>query len=177
MSRHFKLTIGLIALLSGLLFLSYRYLRQKLGGVPMRPPTILKTKDVQAIKVDSVHHTITIQTPTGTKTEYARNPVIHIQKNGVVTIDRNLLGLELQPFLGVGYSDTTRLFLGMNGLHMGRFDIHGELGGVPDDTKVLIRPYIGLGYNFWSNTSLNMSVNPLTIYTVPQVAVFVSVRL
>jgi hypothetical protein len=174
MTLHFKrflVVSGLfVILLSGLFF----YLKSKIKDVT--PVRALPTNVKEQVSFNEKTHTLTVQTSKGVVKEYAKNPDVTIMKNGAVKIQRHLFGLENSPFLGLGYADCGRIFIGDNLFHVSRFDLSGSIGIVPDSRHTLLRPYFDIGYNFYSNTSFNLAIDPLTIYTVPQVAGFISVK-
>jgi hypothetical protein len=146
-------------------------------GSAAAPHAILPAKDTETVTYDSKKHVVTVVTAKGTTSEYANNPEVEIRKGGDVVIDRHLLGFENDWFFGAGYSDTTRLFLGDNFYHIYRFNFNGSIGGVPDSTKVYVRPYLGVGYNVWSNTSINLGIDPVNLLLgeKPGLAGFISV--
>ena len=146
----------------------------RLGG---KTPAVLPPGVTEKVTYNEKTHTLTVVTPTKTVTEYAKNPDVQLRKGGDVVINRHLTGFEQDFFLGVGYSDCGRIFLGLNFFHFSRFDVNVSLGGVPDDRRVLIKPYLGVGYNVYSNTSLNVAANPIAVaLSRPDIAVFVSIK-
>lgn len=177
---HFKryvVGVGVVIILMvGIFF----WLKHKIAKI--RNPsvvTIILPKDTkERVSFNEKTHILTVTTLKGTITEYARNPEVFIRNNGDVVINRHLLGLERDWFMGLGYADCPRIFLGVNLFHFSRFDIHASLGGASDSSRVLFKPYLGVGYNFWSNTSVNVSANPINfgVPYKPDIAVFLSVK-
>jgi hypothetical protein len=164
MSTHFKHFITVLCTAAVLLVASWFGLRRLLGGQYYNhAPTILRKNDKEAVSYNSNTHILTVQTPTGTKTEYTRNPVIHISKAGVVTVQRKLFGFERSPFIGLGYSDSLRGQLGVSWAYAWRFDVNTQLAISTDKTLVGIKPATSLSYNFYRNTSLFIGFNPLEL--------------
>lgn len=123
-------------------------------------------------------HTLTVQTKTKTITEYAKNPKVQFTDLGTVVIDRHLAGFENEPFMGVGLVlSGPRFFVGDNVFHLSRFDVQASVGVPFEKQTGFLRLYTGFGYEFWSNTSLNISVNPIAAaQALPDVALFLSTR-
>jgi hypothetical protein len=139
---------------------------------------VLPSNVKERIAFNEKTHTLTVQTATKTTTEYARNPDIQILKNGEVKVDRHLSGFENEPFLGGGYADTGRLFLGDNVFHFGRLDLMGAVGWTPDNRYSAIKAYAGINYLVYSNTSVGLGLNPITLAEQKiEIAGFISVRL
>jgi hypothetical protein len=122
--------------------------------------SVLAPADKEAVAYNSSTHILTVSTLKGTVTEYTRNPVIHIQKDGSVKIDRKLYGWEVNPFLGVGYGGGMRAQLGLGFFYAGRFDANTQLAFSATPGKVDIVPVMSLSYNAWRNTSLYVGTNP-----------------
>lgn len=169
--------IAFVICLLGAFFLLGRC-GKSIPAVP-KPNAVLPSNDKERITFNEKTHTLTIQTATKTVKEYARNPDIQIRKDGSVFLQRHLTGFEKEPFIGIGYSDTWRDYVGANVFHISRFDLIGAIGFAPSHQYVALKPYIGVGWNFWSHTSINLVVNPLSGLSVKGVEIggFVSVRL
>jgi hypothetical protein len=120
-----------------------------------------------------------VTTASGSVSKYSRSPDVEIRKDGSIKVDDNAWGLETRPFLAVGYSDTGRAYVGCNLFYIHQFDAAASLGWTADANKPAIQPMLSLGWNFWSNTSLNVGANPLPfiLQRKPEIAVFLSVRL
>lgn len=179
LSEHFKRSLKLIGGAVIVLLMVFAYLFHRLKGLERsssQAPAVLPRNVKERIVYNDKAHTITTETKTGTTTTYSTNPVITISDSNHVTIANHLLGTEFSPFAGFGWSNCPRVFVGIDALHFARIELHGELGISQDGHPGFIEPYLGIGYNVWSNTSLNLAVNPFTIYTVPQVAGFISLK-
>jgi hypothetical protein len=183
LSNHFKIALSGLLALSLFLFWVYRK-----GENAIRASGLsnhLKLDDKETLHFSEKTHTLIVTTAKGTVKMYAKNPDVEIKKDGSVVVNRHLLGLETSPFIGYGYSDTTRLFLGDNFFHVSRFDLHGALGipiylpiGPPEVHRdVFFKPYIGVSYNFWSHLNIHTDVNPLTIYRKPEIGLYLSITL
>ncbi len=158
MSSHFKISLALISVASMLLMAAGAWMANRLdrrGGAfqPIRS-LALSAKDREEVLYNSTSHILTIVTSSGTVREYTRNPDIHYQKDGKVIVNRKLFGLEVSPYLGVGYSSRANAYVGVNLLDAWRFDagVALALGGST-------RPLLSLGYNVWSNTSINVGLD------------------
>lgn len=179
MTKHFKCSLILLLIAAVSLIGGYQWLKQRLNGgllgtaFKVPPPVVLPKADKELVSYNDKTHRLTIVTADKTIIEYAKNPTVEIRKNGDVVVARHLLGFETESFLGLGYASRPTVFVGADIFHFSRLDIHGEIGF---DTSS-IRPYIGIGYNVWSNTSLNVSLNPFNLVAVkPDVAVFVALK-
>ena len=140
---------------------------------------VLPKQDKELISFNEKTHEITIQTAVKTIKEYAKNPVVEIRKDGSVDVSRHLAGFENGWFIGGGYADTGRLFLGDNVFHVGRFDLMGTIGWTPDNRYSAVRAFAGVNYLVYSNTSIGIMFNPVTLAVnhKPELGVLVSVKL
>jgi hypothetical protein len=180
LSRHFKISVGLLALLSLLLFGLYRYVAMRIKEVvPSRPTSVLPKNDKELVSFNEKTHTLTVITAQKTVKEYAVNPVVELRQNGDVVIQRHLAGLSFDPFLGGGYADTGRLFFGANFLHLSRLNVGGAVGWTADNRYASVQPFLSIGYNVYSNTSINGTLAPLSIGSAKGIEIggFVSVKL
>jgi len=186
-SKHFKFSALCLLILSLGLWFVYRKIARRINegrGGQVHTPTVLPQQDKERISYDEKTHTLEIQTATKdgkTKTvkEYARNPVVEIRKNGSVVVQRHLTGFENEPFLGVGYADTGRFFVGDNLLHLSRFDVVGAVAFTTNHRFTCVQPFVGVGYNLYHNTSVNLVVNPLSGLSVKGIEIggFVSIKI
>src|SRR5262245_29708751 len=104
-SGHFKRTMALVALLVIFLASGFLWLRHKIHDVFVPPQVLLPAKDKAIVSYDEHRHVVTVTTPTGTAREYGRNPTVEVRKDGTVKVNAHKWGMELRPYLGVGYSD------------------------------------------------------------------------
>jgi hypothetical protein len=183
LSKHFKISLGIIALVAIGLFVGYRYVLHRIAGISQTAkavspcPSVLPKADKERITFNEKTHILTVQTAKGMVKEYAKNPVVDIHKDGGASISRHLTGFENEPFIGFGYSDTGRIFLGDNVFHFSRFDLVGAISWTPVASAVSFKVYTGIGYNFYHNTSVNLALNPAMVVTkTPDIAGFISVR-
>lgn len=180
-SHHFKHSIRLIGVavllaLGAFLWLLHRLNRDTSGYVP--PGAVLGPHITERVVFNEKKHTLTVTTRKKTIKEYAKNPDVQITDKGDVILGRHLAGFENDWFMGAGYADCGRLFIGANVFHFGRFNLLGTVGFAPDTSKTLLRVYAGVGYNIWSNTSINVALDPVNLILSypPQVAGFISVK-
>ena len=178
-TKQFKISVGLLAFLSLLLFGLYKYVAMRLAkNDSQHSVAVLPNKDKEKISFNEKTHTLTIQTATKTTTEYARNPVVELRKDGSVSVSRHLAGFESEPFLGIGYADTGRIFVGDNVFHFSRFDLMGAVGWTPNNQYPAVKAFAGVSYAVYSNTSVGVCVNLDSIITKNvSIGGFVSVRL
>jgi hypothetical protein len=180
LSNHFKHSLKLIAVVLVLLFGAYGYLtyRVRVAVSSYKAQHDLPANVKGRMSFNENTHILTVVTKKKTVREYARNPIVTVTEDDKVIIERHVVGFENQFFLGVGYSDCGRVFIGDNFYHVGRFDLFGTLGIAPDTTQTVVKVYAGIGYNVWSNTSLNIGIDPVNAILSyrPAVAGFVSVR-
>jgi hypothetical protein len=179
MSQHFKLSLRGIAIVAVLVLSTFLYLRHKIHDVIMPPHITLPGNDKEVVTYNENRHIITVTTPAGTTTAYSRNPTVEIRKDGTVKTDANKWGPEVRPFLGVGYSDTGRAYAGCQFLYFYQLDAAASFGWTADANKSAFQPMLSVAWNFWSNTSINVGANPLSLagLSKPEIAVFLSVRL
>lgn len=179
-STHFKWSLRMIALVVTLLFGAFLWLKHKAEHIIQFPSTSsrsgLAKDERELITFNEKTHRVIVETSSGTVKMYARNPTVRVKKNGQVTIDRHLFGFESRPFIGIGYSDTTRALLGFEPFYVGAFDASLSLGISLDKTYVFAKPYVAVGYNCWDNLSVNAGVNPAGIKQL-DVVLFLSVKL
>jgi len=178
-SDHFKLSLKGLAIIALLLVGIFLYLRHRIHDVIVPPQITLPRNDKELIVYNENRHTITVTTPKGTETHYSRNPTVEIRKDGTVKVNVHTFGVELRPFLGAGYSDTGRAYTGCYLFYFRQFDAGASFGWTANANKPAFQPMLSIGYNVWSNTSINIGVNLLTIagLSKPEPAVFFSVRL
>jgi hypothetical protein len=178
-SDHFKHSLKVLGAIVVLLVGGYLWLRHKIHNVIVPPQIKLPLNDKEVIAYNENRHTISITTAKGTVQEYSRNPKVEIRKDGTVKVDSNSWGPELRPFLGVGYSDTGRVYTGCNLFYVHQFDAAASFGWTADSNKSAFQPMLSIGWNFWSNSSLNAGVNPIpfVLQRKPELAVFLSVKL
>lgn len=180
MSTHFKRSLGAIALgaviLAGL-FLWLKHRVERIIHIPSIPShTGLAADERELVTFNEKTHRVIVETSSGTVKMYARNPTVRIKKDGRVTVDRHLFGFEARPFIGVGYSDTTRALFGWEPFYWGAFDASVSVGLSLDRQYVFAKPYIAVGYNCWGNLSVNAGVNPTGIKQLDFI-LFMSVKL
>lgn len=101
-----------IAVFLGIIFMWGRY-----SGRAARPssiPVVLPGNDVEQIRVNPSTHQGIIVTPRGTQTFTLPDRVstIDVRKDGSVKVTSPQMGFETHPFVGVGYGQGTRLYLG-----------------------------------------------------------------
>jgi len=179
LSDHFKHTLAVIGAVVALLLGGYFYLKAHIRDVLMPPHVTLPANDKELVSFDVNRHTVTVTTDKGTTRQYSRDGAVEIRKDGTVKVDAHAWGTELRPFLGVGYSDTGRAYVGCHLFYFRQFDAGASFGWTADNRKPAFQPMLSIGWNFWSNTSLNIGINPLTIAGIskPEPAIFLSVRL
>jgi hypothetical protein len=179
LSDHFKHSLKAITAIAILLLGAYLWLRHRIHDIIVPPHVTLPKNDSELITYNENRHTITVTTPRGTETTYGRNPTVEVRKDGTVKVDANAWGAELRPFLGVGYSDTGRAYTGCYLFYFHQFDAGASFGWTADANRPAFQPMLSISYNFWSNTSINLGINPLTIARLskPEPAIFLSVRL
>lgn len=154
MSNHFTHSLAILGTAGVLLLAGWLGLRHVLeNNAPAG--LALQRNDKEAVSYDSTSHILTVITAKGTQKSYTRTPVIRIEKDGSVKIQKKTFGFEHAPFLGLGYSlsalSTHRnAYLGLNLVDAWRFD-----GGIAAALSPgYFRPLLEAQYNFYSNTSL-----------------------
>lgn len=181
MTKHFKISCATVLIMSlGLWFIYYRLAQQIKDSVPglAHTSSVLPQNVKERIVYDEKTHMLTVQTKESSVKEYAKTPVVEITKNGEIKVIRHVAGFENEPFLGGGYADAGRIFIGTNYFHFSRFDLIGAIGWTPDVRYSAVQPFVGIGYNLYHNTSLNVSVNPISLAQQKvEIAGFVSIRL
>lgn len=180
MTSHFKRSLGVIGVVCVLLAGVFLWLKHKTDTIVKLPSlpvhTGLRPDERELISFNEKTHRVTITTSSNTVKMYARNPTIRVKNDGKITVDRHLIGFEARPFIGVGYSDTTRALLGFAPFYWGAFDASVAVGVSLDKQYVFAKPYAAVGYNCWSNLSINAGVNPAAVQQL-DVILFMSVKL
>lgn len=179
LSSHFKHSLVLVGVFVALLLGAYIYLKHRIHDVIVPPQILLPKNDKAVITYDENRHRIGTTTASGTTWQYSRNPSVEIRKDGTVKVDAHTWGKELRPFIGLGYSDTGRGYVGCYLFYFRQFDAGISAGWTADNRKPAFQPMLSIGYNIWSNASINVGINPLTVagLSKPEPAVFLSVRL
>lgn len=184
MSTQFKYTLALSGLIAIVLLSVFFWLKRKVDSV-ITPPHIqipsksrLLPDDRQLIEFNEKTHRISVTDSSGTVKMYARNPAIHIKKDGRTTIDRHLFGFQSRLTAGVGYSDTIRGFIGYSPVYWRAFEASAAAGFTLDETHTFVKPYANVGYNFYGNLLINGGINPVSLFKkeIDYVA-FLSVKL
>lgn len=140
---------------------------------------VLPPGAVNKVIVNPQAHTLTVLTPGHSETLFlpSRPSDIIVYEDGHTKIEVSEYGFEEQPFLGPGFGDGKgRVYLGLNQFYFKRADFFWALGL---GTNYTVQPIIGIGYNFWSNTSINIGLNPVNsiLEEKPEYGVFLSVKL
>ena len=140
---------------------------------------VLPKNDVELITYNENKHVITVTTPKGTVKQYSRNPDVEVRKDGTVKVDDISHGWEIRPFIGLGYSDTGRAYTGCQLYYFHQFDAGASFGWTADNRYNAVQPMLSLSWNFYSNSSLHVGINPVSFVTEkkPEVGVFFSVKL
>lgn len=161
-SDHFKTTIKLLGLCAILLVGLFLWARHKWNNSVLaaaqpvaRATTLLTKQDREAVSYDSISHILTVATSSGTVRSYTRDPIIRIQKDGRVLVQKKLAALELAPFVGFGFADHARGYAGVYCVNVWRFDAGPAVGYYTGSARL----NIVVGYNFWRNTSVNVAVD------------------
>lgn len=125
---------------------------------------VLQPGQVEKVTVDPTKHTITIVTPTKTTTTYLpdRPTAIIENKDGSITVVDHKFGTEIRPYLGAGgdLENRVRIHTGVDFFYFHKFDLGTGLefdatSRQLQDTRI----DLNLSYNFWSNTSIAISVD------------------
>lgn len=124
--------------------------------------TILQPGQAEKIVVNPANHTIEIVTPKKTTTTYLPDRPTQIieNKDGSVTIVDHKFGVENRPFFGAGgaFDGTPRVYVGSDVFYFHRLDLGVGINTNPAELKD-VRVNLSLGYNFYSNTSIALSVD------------------
>lgn len=180
MTTHFKHSLGLIGLISAILLGLFLWFRHKLEGPIYLPSnsghTGLAKDEQELVEFNEKTHRVSVVTSSGTVKMYARNPTVRIKKDGRVIVDRHIFGFEARPYIGIGFSDTSRAMLGFQPVYWGAFDASVALGISVDGSSVFAKPYVAVGYNCWGNLSVNGGVNPAGVKQL-DVILFLSIKL
>jgi hypothetical protein len=122
---------------------------------------VLAPTDNAKVVIDPKHHRITTITRTGPVKETYLPPhvtSVTIDKSGKVTVHARAWGTEASPFIGFGYSDRTRLVVGVGLLYWHNWE--GNLAVAPTISGPFsIRLAALVSYNVYSNTSLYVGVD------------------
>ena len=122
---------------------------------------VLQPNQTNQITVDSTHHTITVVTPNGTTTNHLSDTtVVTTDNHGAVTIYNPSWDFKMHPYLGVGgdLDWKARIHTGVDFIGFRRLELGAGLvfnATSLKDTRVALN----LGYNFYSNTSVALSID------------------
>jgi hypothetical protein len=129
--------------------------------------TVLTPDQKEKIIVDPVKHTLTVVTKksdgtTQTKTTFLpdRPTTVTEDNNGKLSIVDHKFGTEIRPYLGVGgaLDGTPRVHIGADLWYFHKLDLGLGLDTNPSNLKY-VRANLNLSYNFWSNTSVAISLD------------------
>ena len=129
--------------------------------------TVLTPDQKEKITVNPENHTITITTKksdgtTQTQTTFLpdRPTSITEDNNGKLSIIDHKYGTEIRPFLGIGgaLDGTPRVHVGADLWYFHKLDLGLGLDTNPSHLKD-VRVDLNLSYNFWSNTSIAVSID------------------
>ena len=152
--------IGLSILLGLFGFRCCRKVQQKQDK--QATSTVLQPGQIEKIVVDPTKHEITIITDKGTANTYLPDRPTQIieNKDGSITVIDHKFGVEIRPFIGVGgaFDCTPRVHIGADVFYFHKLDLGIGINTNPSELKD-IRTDLSLGYNFWSNTSVALSVD------------------
>lgn len=150
------------------------------NGIVKRPsgPIVLPPGTTEQVVIDPVKHQLIITTPKGTTTQTLpdRRSTFDVTTNGTVKVSAAQFGYEARPYLGIGAEGGLRAYLGCDLFYFKKLDIGLGIGLPPFQRSNWqisdIRPLLNVGYNLWSNTSLNVGLD-----TSKNVHVFLTVRI
>jgi hypothetical protein len=156
-----KIAIITVAVLLGLFgFKACRKVQQKQDKQATN--TVLQPNQKEKIVVDPTTHEIIITTDKGTTKTYLPDRPTQIieNKDGSITVIDHKFGVEIRPFIGVGgaFDCTPRVHVGADVFYFHKLDLGIGVNTNPSELKD-IRTDLSLGYNFWSNTSVALSID------------------
>lgn len=179
LSTGFKRTLATIAIIGLLLLAAFVWIRHTIQQVfPAPSHSILPANTKERITYDENKHVIAVTTAKGTTASYSRNPTVEIKNDGTVKVDSNAWGLEADPFLGIGYQETGRLYLGVNGFYYRQFDAFAAIG-IPFNGDHSIKPLVGASWNVFRHSSIGVGLNPFNaiLRERPEFGVLLTVKL
>ena len=122
------------------------------------PAAVLPSNDVEQIHVDPSTHRLTVVTRKGSQrmTLPDRASTIDVRKDGTVKVTAPQMGFETRPFVGLGYGQGTRLYLGADLAYWKRLDVGLGIGtpNFLDRSSQKFNDFrLGafISFNFWSN--------------------------
>jgi len=179
MTEHFKRSLKALTVLAALLVGDYLWFRHSIHDIIVPPQITLPRNDKELISYNENRHIITVTTTKGITRQYSRDPSVEVRSDGTIKVNDHAWGTEFRPFLGVGYSDTGRAYIGTNLLYFRQFDFGASFGWTADNRHSAFQPMLSLGWNFWSNTSLDVGVNPaaFVLSHKTEIAVFLSIKI
>ena len=126
-----------------------------------KPHAVLPRDVKEQVSINSEKHTVTVTTQTGSKTEFAKDPIISVNKTGDVSVSRGVYGAEHLPSLGIGYGGDARLYLGASVYYVYELELNTQLAfALSPHAPAFVEPVLSVGYNFYGNTSVFIGVNP-----------------
>lgn len=155
------------------------FLWGRCGRTPVRnpqQPTVLPVNDRETITVDPIHHRIEVLTASGLKTETLpdRKSTVEVRKDGQIKIVAPQTGFETRPFVGLGFGNGFRGYIGADLWYFKKLDL--GLGAVtpklsnPELTDTRLGMFAS--YAVYDNTRLSLGYD-----TSKTIHVLLSVRL
>jgi hypothetical protein len=124
--------------------------------------TVLQPNQAEKIVVNPENHTIEIITPKKTTTTYLPDRPTQIieNKDGTITVIVHKFGSEVKPYIGLGgsFDGTPRVHAGVDVFYFHRLDLGVGVNTNPVELKD-VRANLSLSYNFYSNTSVAVSID------------------
>lgn len=128
--------------------------------LPRHPNTgivpILLPGEKEKVIVDPIHHTITTITDKGTKTTTLPDhpSSVTLKDNGDVIVTAKQFGREIRPFVGIGYAQEAKFYLGTDLFFWKKLDL-GTAISLNQGVKL-----VGLvSMNLYSNTRVSIGVD------------------
>lgn len=122
---------------------------------------VLPKADKEQVIVDPFHHTIHIITQQGIEqmTLPDHSSKIDVLKDGSVKITASQFGVELRPYLGVGFTlRSGTVMYGTDLLYWKKLDLGVGLSIPPGQIRDA-GIFLGVSYNIYSNTSIVLGID------------------
>lgn len=157
--------IGLVLGILGAMFLWGRCSKTR-GMATSKASVVLPSNDVEQIRVDPSTHKLIVVTLRGTQTVTLPDRVstIDVRKDGTVKVTAPQMGFETHPFVGLGYGQGTRLYLGADLGYYKKADMGVGVGtpNLLDRSNQKFNDFrVGAfaSYTVYSNTRVTMGVD------------------
>ncbi len=162
--KRYAVLLGLPGLVLLALYLVFRNysgsgLPDTLGDSPNAPGATLPRNVAEQIVIDPRKHTMVFKRNGKTVVMHLpdKQTVITLKESGQILVASPQWGLEVRPFIGLGFSTDAHFGIGLDGVYWRRFDVGGGIRwnfGLTDP-----RFFLALTYNMKDNLRIGITID------------------